>query len=250
MPEITKEKFLVQAHWDDVPHLTAEAKARLLRDSPQHLRDARSKGIPALGIGAIYKISEDDFVVKPFEIPPFWRRGFGMDVGWNKTAVIWGALDGDSDILYLTTEHYQGEALPAVHAEAIKTRGVWIPGEVDPAANGRSQSDGEALMETYKGYGLNLVNADNAVEAGIFDVQNRLETGRLKVFSTCQNWLAEYRLYHRDKNGKIVRAHNHLMDATRYLCRKKAISRMITKPVARPAATGFQRTSGDPQMGY
>jgi septation ring formation regulator EzrA len=31
------------------------------------------------------------------------------------------------------------------------------------------------------------------------------------------NWRSEFRKYHRDEKGKIVKAHDHLMDATRYL---------------------------------
>ena len=46
---------------------------------------------------------------------------------------------------------------------------------------------------------------------------SRLSTGRLKVFSTLQSWLSEYRLYHRDEKGKVVKKDDHLMDAMRYL---------------------------------
>jgi hypothetical protein len=42
-------------------------------------------------------------------------------------------------------------------------------------------------------------------------------SGRLKVFSTCRNFLSEFRIYRRDDNGKIVKENDHLMDAARYL---------------------------------
>ena len=43
--------------------------------------------------------------------------------------------------------------------------------------------------------------------------------GRLKVMTNLQNWLKEYRAYHRDDKGagKIVKRDDHVMDATRYL---------------------------------
>lgn len=250
MPEVSPTKYLVTAGWDDAPHLSGPAKERMLRECEPHLRDARSKGIPSLGVGAVYPLAESEFVIDPIPIPPFWRRGYGLDVGWNKTAAIWGALDGDTDTIYLTTEHYRGQVEPAVHAEAIKARGEWMPGKIDPAANGRSQVDGEQLMATYRSLGLNIDNADNAVEAGIYDVWMRLSTGRLKVFSSCVNWLFEYRRYHRDKNGKIVRLHNHLMDATRYLCRPRAIAGMKIKPVRKSAAHLGSIGRGDTVIGY
>jgi hypothetical protein len=140
-----------------------------------------------------------------------------MDVGWNRTAVIWQAWDREADVVYLYAEHYRGAAEPPIHAEAIKARGEWMHGVIDPAAHGRAQSDGEQLITTYRKLGLHLTDAVNAVEAGIYAVWTRLSTGRLKVFASCQNWLDEYRIYQRDENGKIVKVQDHLMDATRYL---------------------------------
>lgn len=210
-------KLVVGATWDDVPHLTAEQKAELWKSIPPYQRDARSKGIPQLGSGAIYPVPESDVIMQPFELPPFWPRAFGMDVGWNRTAAIWGAHDRESDIVYLYAEHYRGQAEPSVHADAIKARGAWMTGAIDPASRGRSQKDGEQLYENYLELGLNLIKAANGVEAGLFDVWQRLSTGRLKVFSTLQHWLAEYRLYRRDEKGAVVKKDDHLMDASRYL---------------------------------
>jgi hypothetical protein len=58
----------------------------------------------------------------------------------------------------------------------------------------------------------------NAVEAGIYEVWQRLSTGRLKVFRGLGNFLSEFRLYRRDDKGKIVKKLDHLCDCCRYLC--------------------------------
>ena len=55
-----------------------------------------------------------------------------------------------------------------------------------------------------------------SVEAGITDLLDRMQTGRLKVASHLNDWWEEWRLYHRAE-GKIVKEHDDLMDATRYL---------------------------------
>jgi len=44
-----------------------------------------------------------------------------------------------------------------------------------------------------------------------------MSAGKLKVFRSLGNWLSEFRLYQRDKNGQIIKANDHLMDAMRYL---------------------------------
>lgn len=211
-------RFVVMASWDDAPHLTKEQKELLWNSIPPYQRDARSKGIPQLGSGAIYPVPESDFTVDPFQIPEHWPRAYALDVGWNRTAALWGAVDRDSQTVYLYSEHYRGQAEPSVHAEAIRARGDWLNGVVDPAARGRSQADGKQLLSQYQDLGLNLTEAENAVEAGIYNVWQRLSGGRLKVFSTLQNFMSEYRLYRRDDKGRIVKSNDHLMDCCRYLC--------------------------------
>lgn len=223
-------RYVVQAGWDDVPHLSPEAMAELEKSIMPHQRAARRRGEPSLGAGAIYPIDRADFEVKPFMIPRHWAKAYALDVGWNKTAAIWGAWDRDADIVYLYSEHYMGRAVPSQHVEAIKGRGEWMLGTIDPAAKGRSQADGNRLIEAYEDGGLNIVPADNAVEAGIYEVWSRLSTGRLKVCSNLSNWFSEFGLYRRNEHGKIVKENDHIMDATRYLI-MMLIKIMTTPPV-------------------
>jgi len=220
MPESFEEtgKFVITATWDDAPHLTQAQKEELLASIPPYQREARSKGIPQLGAGAIYPLPESEITIEPFDMPPSWPKVYALDVGWNRTAALWGAWDQQSDVVYLYSEYYRSEAEPVIHAEGIKARGWWIPGVVDPAARGRSQPDGRRLMDTYIELGLNLSYAVNAVESGILTVWQRFSTGKLKVFNSLRNFLAEYRIYRRDEKGKIVKENDHLMDACRYLC--------------------------------
>jgi len=212
-------RFVIMATWDDVPHLDERVKEMLFASYMPFQRDARTKGIPALGSGAIYPVPESDIVVPDFALPEHFPRAYGMDVGWNRTAAIWGAIDQSTQTTYLYSQHYRGDAEPVVHAQSIKARGVWIPGAIDPASRGRTQTDGIQLLEMYREHGLLLELADNAVEAGIYDVWSLLSAGRLKVLASCQDWINEYRIYRRDDKGRVVKKNDHLMDASRYLIR-------------------------------
>jgi hypothetical protein len=223
-------RLLVQAEWKDAPHLTEKQRADLYAAIPPYQRQARTRGIPQLGSGVIYPIDEAEIVCEPFRIPDWYRHAYGMDVGWNRTAVVWGALDPETDILYLYSEHYRGQSEPPVHAQAVHARGRWIPGAIDPAARGRGQADGERLMQQYVDLGLQLTKADNSVEAGLYEVLMRLTSGRLRIFSAMvPSWLSEFRVYRRDEKGHIVKVNDHAMDATRYLC-ISGVHRAISRP--------------------
>lgn len=247
MPAVSSSKYLVRMSWDDVPHLDEEAQERLLASTQPYLRRARKFGEPALGAGAIYPIPLEDVLVDPFRIPEHWRRAYALDVGWNRTAALWGAFDDNTSKLYFYGEYYRGQAEPAIHAAAIKARGEWIPGVIDPAARGRNQKDGSIMMEQYVDLGLKLETADNAVAAGIDAVWQGLSDGSIKVFRNLSNWQAEYRIYRRDDKGMIVKKNDHLMDTTRYFV-QSGIKAAITEPRARVRQTGTG--AADVRAGY
>lgn len=238
-------KFTLNAGWNHVPHLSEEQKREELARIQPFQRQARSEGIPTLGAGAIYPVPEDLIICDPFPIPDYFPQAYALDVGWNRTAALWGALDPNSDVRYLYSEYYRGEAEPPIHATAIRSRGTWIPGVIDPAARGRGQKDGSRLLKDYQDLGLStLMVSDNALEAGIYEVWTLLSTGRLKIFRTLLNWLAEFRFYQRDEKGRVKDGQaDHLMDTTRYLV-LSGFARAIVRPadmwMTGRAATTFQ----------
>lgn len=214
--EGSKKRKLVQMTLDDAEHYTPEERKEIEASYPPHERDARCRGIPKLGSGAIYPISSESYTVDPFAIPDHWPRAYGLDVGWNRTAAVWGAINRETDTLFLYHEYYVGQEKPAVHAAAIKAPGD-IPGVIDPASRGRTQTDGKRLIDEYRAAGLRLLEADNGVESGIYKVWDRLSTGRIKIFSNLRNLLSEMGTYRRDDNGKRVKERDHAVDAMRYL---------------------------------
>ena len=231
-------KAIVQAGWDDAPWLDEGEKNKILDASEPHLRETRRSGVPSMGSGSVYPMSLENMLVEPFQIPRHFKRLYGMDVGWNRTAVIWGALDPNTDTLYLYDEHYLAESQPAVHAFSVRSRGEWINGKIDPAAHGKTQTDGAQLIDMYRQHGLKLTKADNAVDTGIQTVWQRMAAGKLKVFNTLHNFAKEYVLYRRDERGKIIKEKDHLMDATRYLVMGLKSAKSIDQVVRAPTYSG------------
>ena len=159
---------------------------------------------------------------------------------------LWGALDPQTDILYLYSEHNQNNAEPAIHAQGIRSRGKWIPGLIDPTANGRSQSDGWNPLEIYQDLGLTLEPVEDSEQSGVCEVLQRMRSGRLKVFGTLENFFQQYRLYRRDEQGQVVKQNDLLMNCLRHLC-VSGSDQMITEPKRSPRQYGPAIAPNTPQ---
>lgn len=219
--------------WDDVPHLSEQDKADILRETPKHLRASRSRGVPLLGAGAIFTVPEEEITVAPFAIPKHWLHIGGVDFGIDHP---FGAVDlvhdPDGDVFYVTKEYRVTGAAAPIHASALRPWGEWMPWAWPADGLQTEKGSGEQLAEIYRKERLNLLpefarfpeTGDDSeregsrvsVEAGLFEMATRMETGRWKVFSTCPKWLEEYRQYHRDEKGKIVKLMDDLISASRY----------------------------------
>jgi phage terminase large subunit-like protein len=245
-PDEDLSRYTVMATWDDAPHLSEKAKAEMLREFPAYQRDARSRGIPALGSGAIYPIPESEVRCAPFEIPEHWPRAFAMDTGWDWTAAVWGAVDRETQTCYIYAVYKRSHAEAPIHAEAIRAKGAWIPGVGDAAAI--SNQDGQQFLGMYRRLGLDLELADKSVEAGIQEVWERLSAGKLKVFSSCGPFFDEYRLYRRDEKGRIVKQNDHICDCVRMIIRS-GLDRAKVKPFGSAPKTLEPRVGDTGWMG-
>lgn len=217
--DVLNSRVYILASHEESPHITPEESARILSAYSPHEREARTKGIPSMGSGLIYPVMDSELLVSPFEIPEHWPRCFGMDFGWHNTAAVFMAHDQDNDVVYLCGEYLAGHLTPDKHAyELIKQGANWMPGAYDGAGEGALQDDGANLVDLYAQSGIrNWTPADKrSVGKGIYTVLQRMETGKLKIFSTLTKLMTEKRMYIRDKEGKIKKGNDHLMDAMRY----------------------------------
>lgn len=234
-------KGVVIAGWDDCPWWSEEQKRDQLAACQPHLRDAISKGLPTMGVGNVYPVTWEEITCKPFEIPAHYKRWFAMDVGWNYTAAVWGAIDPNTKNIYIYKEYKAEKKEPVIHASAIMGGDPWIPGVIDPGANARSVEDGRQVIRTYCLAGLKLKEAKNNVESGIEIVWELLSTGKCKVFDNLHGLRQEMITYARDLNGRIIKKNDHLCDSMRYLlCSPQiAVSSLKAKQLGYSTARTF-----------
>ncbi len=208
---------------DDAEHYSAEDRAKIVASYPAHEREARAKGIPALGSGRIFPVTEESILVDPFDIPKHWAQIGGLDFGWDHpTAAARLAWDRDTDTIYLTAEYRESQNTPVIHAASIRPWAPWLPWAWPHDGLQHDKGSGEQLAQQYRDQNLNMLpekatfeDGSNSVEAGVMDMLDRMKTGRWKVFRTCTRWVDEFRMYHR-KDGKIVKERDDLISASRY----------------------------------
>jgi len=209
---------------DDAEHYTPEQREAIVAAYPAHEREARARGVPVLGSGRVFPVTEGSITCEPFDIPESWPQLCAMDFGWDHpTAAVRGAHDRDGDVIYITQTYREREKPIHTHAAALR---AWSPKLLWAWPHDGLQHDkssGEQLATQYRDHGVAMLperaqfeDGTSGVEAGIAEMLDRMETGRLKVFRHLSQWFEELRLYHR-KDGLIVKERDDLMAATRYL---------------------------------
>jgi len=217
-------RHVTQMTIDDAEHYTPEQRAEIIAGYPEHEREARAKGVPTLGSGRVFPVTEDSIREPAINIPKHWPRVGGLDIGIDHpTATAWVAWDRDTDTVHIYDCYRMRDGVIPIHASAIKGRGQWIPMAWPHDAHRRDGAKtGEQYKALYAKEGVNMMNehaqtetGGNSVEPAIDEMLTRMKTGRLKVAEHLNDWWEEFRLYHR-KDGLIVKERDDLMSATRY----------------------------------
>lgn len=223
LSEESPDRVTVRMGIVDAGHYTPEQRERIIAAYPEHERKARAEGIPMLGEGAVFPIARSKVEYESFAIPKAWARVCGLDFGWDHpTAAAWLSWDRDADVVYVYDCYAVSRETPVVHAAAIKARGPWIPVSWPHDGLQHDKGSGEQLAKQYRTQGVAMLNeratfadGSNGLEAGVMEMLERMQTGRLKFASHLNPLWDEFATYHRD-NGRIVKEHDDILSAVRY----------------------------------
>jgi hypothetical protein len=210
-------------------HLSEDVMMQILSAYSPHEREMRRYGRPSIGSGLIFPIGEEELMIDPIDIEDHWPRIAAIDFGWDHpTAVVWCAVDNETETFYVYDCYRASKASPAVHAEIIKMRPHFIPIAYPHDGNRRDSMGNPGLADQYRSHGCNFKlehftnppalgqnKGSNSIEEGLMAMIQSMEAGKFKVFSTLSDWFEEFRMYHR-KDGKVVPLRDDIMSATRY----------------------------------
>jgi phage terminase large subunit-like protein len=242
MSDVVKRFFLdkmpgthiTQMGIEDALHIPEDVRAAIIASYPEHEREARVHGVPQLGKGRIFTIPEERVAYEPFAIPAHWPRIGGMDFGYDHPfAAVWLAWDRDTDTVYVYDCHRVKGEKPPVLSAALRSRGEWIP-FAWPQDGLNETLAGPQLAKQFADLGVkmlpefakfpvvndrpneNPMRSRTSVEAGVHLMFNRFLDGRLKIAKHLSDLWEEYRFYHRDDKGKIVKIGEDAISALRY----------------------------------
>lgn len=212
--------------WDDAPHLDDETKARMLLSFPEHERKTRMRGDPMMGSGLVYLVPEEDFIIAPLKIQPWWRVIAACDFGIGHPAAgCWIAHDPDTNTRYVF-DSYKKEGETAIfHAHALSRNGKHIPIAYPHDGDNRERGSGDTIAQQYREAGASIMHESARIEddkggaqprdAMTYQILKEMRLGQFKVFDTQTDLRRELRMLHR-KDGVIVDVNDDIESAMRY----------------------------------
>ena len=237
---LEKGQFLIQAGWDEAPHLDEDAKEQILAQYLPNEREMRTKGQPVFGRGMVFPYSLEKIVIEDFDIPDSWPRISAIDFGFDHpTAIVWAAINPENGCFYITDEYRESRQTAVEHAIAIRAR-AHQPPIAWPHDGNRTFDGGDSMAEQYRQEGVNFLpehftnppdisqtKGDIKISAGITAMTRAMQKGLFKVFQSCHHWQQEYGTYHFGESGKIVDKEDDLMSATRYAFQSQRFAQAV-----------------------
>lgn len=251
--------YVKGATWDEAPHLDDDSKKRLAASYRVWERDARTKGIPMMGEGAVFPVGDEDLRVDAFKIPDHWARIKGIDFGIDHPAAgVEIAWDRDQDVIYVLDCYKKKNETAAYHAAWLNKSNRMIPVAWPHDGMNREKSGGKNLAQSYRDHGVNMmtksaryprVPGEDQDKGGsqpiwpiINEILERMQTDRFKVFSHLRAWFEEKNSFH-VKGGQIVTLRDDILKATfhavmmkRYACPLSSFA-VRTRAPQRPIST-------------
>lgn len=182
--------------------------------------------------GAVYP-GAAKCVVEPFEIEKGWKRLIAFDYGLSDDSVyIFAAVDEKNSVVYIYKEVRVNdrnieELANLYHKETkdIPSGGLVTPPIIDPKSGPKRDYEKKSLADHFLDYGIAFIPGFVNVDARIFRLNTYIESGKLKIFSSCTSLIRELREYkfkadesqHSGFTGKPEDKNNHGINALEWI---------------------------------
>lgn len=228
-----------------------DMKKRLHGRSPDHWDALVLAFTPAeLGGKMAIEAQEPEFLIPHFDIPKHWLRSAALVIDRGRIAAVWGAYDQEGKVAYLYGEYSAPRGDMALHADAIRRRGGWIPILFHPEGEGRKKTEGQKLVDRLVDLQVNLFVTEGEEHEGLASVSTMLDTKRLRVFSSMGEWRKQFKGYRRNSDGEVIEGDFQLMRATELFAAEGTGIAAPDADLVREATDGIDDESRDSTTGY
>ncbi|ELI5583694.1 terminase large subunit [Escherichia coli] len=244
----TGKLFMQNVQWTDCPMFSPEQVKEMIDALPPWEREMRSKGIPFVGAGAVFEVSDDVIKVDDLDIVPLphWRCIAGIDFGHveDPTVIVIALYDPDNEKYYIYREFLLNESQEERSASGVartlknspfRNIAIRVPHDAGLYSDAQ-EANGKLLIE----YGLNVIRdpfrnptdldlgiryndkggSPRKIEPGLAKMRDLMRKEKLKVSNVCDGWLREKRTYSYKFNPKSQKLDyskpDHTIDASRY----------------------------------
>jgi len=240
MDEASEDRGIVHMDIDDAKHIKPEDRAKIIEGYLPHQREARAHGVPLLGSGVIFTMPETSVKENAIEnVPIYWRKIWGIDFGighpFAAALLLW---DVDNDVIHVHHTVRMADVFPINHAAAMKPIGAAVP-VAWPQDGTAREAAGGTLASLYSKEGLLTLpshatwpQGGYSTEAGVEEMREREQNGKLKYAAHLTDLFEERRFYHR-KDGEIVKIKDDILSAIRI--------GIMMKRFAKPVVLGGKR---------
>jgi hypothetical protein len=254
--EPSEDRGMVSMQIEDAKHIPPEQRASIIAGYPAHEREARAKGVPMLGSGRIFQVTEESISEAIIDnVPGHWGKIWGVDFGimhaFAAALLLW---DRDNDVIHVHHVIRMKDCGPLQHAVPMRNIGASVPVAWPHDGNVRGdRNTGQTVAKLYKDQGLHMLaewgtwpDGGFSTEAGIMEMQERMTTGRFKVANHLSDFFDEFRLYHR-RDGQIVKERDDILSAVRIGLMMKRYAKNVplgSMDVRRQTGSGPQIADG------
>jgi len=183
--------------------------------------------------GLVYPAATSTFC-QPFEIPVHWKRIIAADYGLSDNFVyLYGAVDEKKGIVYIykevVTNNRNIEELSKMYhknAEDIPAGGLYSSPLLDPKSGAKRDYNKKTLFDHFLDYGISFKPGHINLDARIFRLNTYMESGRVKIFYTCNNLKTELEEYkfppktltnEKKRNDKPMDKNNHCINPLEWI---------------------------------
>lgn len=198
------------------------------------------------------EFEEKIHVIEPIVLSQHLTRVGAIDFATTgTTAALFCTVDEDGN-LYITGEYYQQNKRASEVSDSIRNRSeIWYG---DPAGKRKSENRNGVLFSFFDEYldnGLTIIPAQNDVNPGINRVAEYFKHGKIRIFNTCKNLIAELEKYHWSEERETVagilepkpyKSFDHACDCLRYLVMSRTDASMPEqKKIVKYSEADFER---------